>query len=340
MLVVLSLVVFVSSAFAQTPKDVFAKNGMVSAANELASKAGVEILKKGGNAVDAAVATALALNVVEFNASGIGGGGFMTIRFAKTGEVVALDYREMAPASATKDMFASEQSKKDKWSLDGGKAVAVPGWITGMHYALEKYGTMTFAQVAAPAIRLAEEGFVLHPMQNGIIADDFERLSRFNDPERVPFFKDGLPLPAGAVLKQPKLGKLFRLIGEKGPKAFYEGEVADAIVAAVNKTGGKMTLNDLKNYRMEVRTPMIGTYRGYKLYSTPPASSGGAHIIQLMNILELFPMAEYGHNSPKAMHIFAEANKLIFADRAAFMADTAFVQVPLEGLISKAYAKT
>ncbi|MBP9958025.1 MAG: gamma-glutamyltransferase family protein, partial [Synergistaceae bacterium] len=340
MLVVLSLVVFVSSAFAQTPKDVFAKNGMVSAANELASKAGVEILKKGGNAVDAAVATALALNVVEFNASGIGGGGFMTIRFAKTGEVVALDYREMAPASATKDMFASEQSKKDKWSLDGGKAVAVPGWLTGMHYALEKYGTMTFAQVAAPAIRLAEEGFTLHPMQNGIIADDFERLSRFNDPERVPFFKDGLPLPAGAVLKQPKLGKLFRLIGEKGPKAFYEGEVADAIVAAVNKTGGKMTLNDLKNYRMEVRTPMIGTYRGYKLYSTPPASSGGAHIIQLMNILELFPMAEYGHNSPKAMHVFAEANKLIFADRAAFMADTAFVQVPLEGLISKAYAKT
>lgn len=340
MLVVLSLVLFVSSAFAQAPKDVFAKNGMVSAANELASKAGVEILKKGGNAVDAAVATALALNVVEFNASGIGGGGFMTIRFAKTGEVVALDYREMAPASATKDMFASEQSKKDKWSLDGGKAVAVPGWITGMHYALEKYGTMTFAQVAAPAIRLAEEGFTLHPMQNGIIADDFERLSRFNDPERVPFFKDGLPLPAGAVLKQPKLGKLFRLIGEKGPKAFYEGEVADAIVAAVNKTGGKMTLNDLKNYRMEVRTPMIGTYRGYKLYSTPPASSGGAHIIQLMNILELFPMAEYGHNSPKAMHIFAEANKLIFADRAAFMADTAFVQVPLEGLTSKAYAKT
>ena len=340
MLVILSLVIFVPSAFAQAPKDVFAKKGMVSAANELASKAGVEILKKGGNAVDAAVATALALNVVEFNASGIGGGGFTTIRFAKTGEVVCLDYREMAPASSTKDMFASEQSKKDKWSIDGGKAVGVPGWLTGMHYALEKYGTMTFAQVAAPAIRLAEEGFPIHPMQNGIIADNFERLSRFNDPETVPFFKDGLPLPANAVLKQPKLGKLFRMVAEKGPKAFYEGEVAAAIVAAVNKAGGNMSLNDLKQYRMEVRKPMTGTYRGYTLFSTPPASSGGAHIIQLMNILELFPMAKYGHNNPKAMHVFAEANKLIFADRAAFMADTAFVQVPLEGLTSKAYAKT
>lgn len=340
MLVLLSLVFFVPSVFAQAPKDVYAKNGMVSSAHELASKAGVEILKKGGNAVDAAVATALALNVVEFNASGIGGGGFTTIRFAKTGEVVCLDYREVAPASATKDMFASEQSKKDRWSIDGGKSVGVPGWLAGMHYALEKYGTMTFAQVAVPAIRLAEEGFPLHPMQNGIITDNFDRLSQFNDPDGVPFFKDGLPLPAGAVLKQPKLGKLFRMVGEKGIKAFYEGEVAAAIAAAVNRTGGNMTLRDLKDYRMEVRKPMTGTYRGYTLFSTPPASSGGAHIIQLMNVLELFPMAEYGHNSPKAMHVFAEASKLIFADRAAFMADTAFVQIPLEGLTSKAYAKT
>lgn len=322
------------------PGDVYAKNGMVSSAHVLASEAGVEILKKGGNAVDAAVATALALNVVEFNASGIGGGGFTTIRFAKTGEVVCLDYREMAPASAKKDMFSSDAAKKERWSKDGGKAVAVPGWIEGMWYALKKYGTMSFAEVAVPAIRLAEEGFKLHPMQNGIITDNFDRLTKYNDPEQVPYFKEGLPLDAGAVLKQPNLGKLFRLIAEKGPKAFYEGPVAEAIVKAVNSNGGNMTAGDLKGYKMEVRKPVTGTYRGYKIYSMPPSSSGGAHLVQLLNILETFPMAKYGHNSQKSMHVFAEASKMIFADRTAYMADTAFTQVPLAGLISKDYAKT
>lgn len=321
------------------PGDVYAKHGMVSSAHELASQAGVEVLKKGGNAVDAAVATALALNVVEFNASGIGGGGFTTIRFARTGEVVCLDYREMAPASSTKDMFSSKQSEKERWSIDGGKAVGVPGWIEGMWYALEKYGTMSFAEVAVPAIRLAEEGFVLHPMQNGIITDNFDRLTKYNPTDQVPYFKDGLPLAAGETLKQPNLGKLFRLIGDKGPRAFYEGPVAEAIVRAVNSNGGNMTLDDLKNYGMEIRKPVTGTYRGYKIYSMPPSSSGGAHLIQLLNIMELFPMSAYGHNSPRSMHVFAEACKMIFADRTAYMADTAFTQVPLEGLISKAYAK-
>lgn len=321
------------------PGDVYAKQGMVSSAHELASLAGVEILKQGGNAVDAAVATALALNVVEFNASGIGGGGFMTIRFAKTGEVVCLDYRETAPASSTKDLFSPEQSRQERWSIDGGKSVGVPGWIAGMYYALEKYGTKSFADVAAPAIRLAEEGFQLHPSQNEIITDNFERLNKYNDPEQVPYFRDGLPLSAGDTLKQPNLGKLFRLIAEKGPRAFYEGPVAEAIVRAVNNNGGNMTTGDLKNYKMEVRVPVTGTYRGYKIYSMPPSSSGGAHLVQLLNIMELFPVAEYGHNSPKTTHVFAEACKMIFADRSVYMADTAFTQVPLDGLTSKAYAR-
>ncbi|HCD71040.1 MAG TPA: gamma-glutamyltransferase, partial [Thermovirga lienii] len=162
--------------------DVYAPKGMVSSAHELASKAGVEILKKGGNAIDAAVATALALNVVEPNASGIGGGGFMVIRFAKTGEVVVLDYREVAPKSATKDMFASDQAKKEGWSKLGGKAVGVPGQALGLWTALEKYGTMSWAEVAEPAIRLAEEGFTIVEMQQGIIADNLEKLHSFNDP--------------------------------------------------------------------------------------------------------------------------------------------------------------
>lgn len=321
------------------PGDVYARRGMVSSAHELASRAGVEVLRNGGNAVDAAVATALALNVVEFNASGIGGGGFMTVRFAKTGEVVCLDYREMAPASATKDMFSTEQSQKERWSIDGGKSVGVPGWLAGMCYALEQYGTMTFAEVAAPALRLAEDGFELHPMQNGIIADNFDRLSKYNDPQSVPYFKDGLPLAAGDTLRQPALARLFRLVGERGPRAFYEGPVAEAIVRAVNKSGGAMTMDDLKNYRMEIRRPVTGSYRGYKIYSMPPSSSGGAHLVQLLNMMELFPVRQYGHNSPAFMHVFAEACKMIFADRTAYMADTAFTEVPLDGLTSKAYAK-
>lgn len=322
------------------PGDVFAKQGMVSSAHWLASEAGVEILHKGGNAVDAAVAAALALNVVEFNASGIGGGGFMTIRFAKTGEVVCLDYRETAPASATKDMYSSEQSKKERWSIDGGKSVGVPGWIEGMWYALEKYGKLSFAEVAAPAIRLAEQGFELHVMQNGIITDNFDRLIKYNDADAVPYLKDGLPMQAGEILRQPNLGKLFRLIAEKGPRGFYEGDVAAAVINAVNRNGGNMTTDDMKNYRMAVRTPVTGTYRGYRIYSMPPSSSGGAHLIQLLNIMERFPVSQYRFNSPRSMHFFAEACKLIFADRSAYMADTAFTQVPLEGLTSKEYAKS
>ncbi len=322
------------------PFEVRATHGMVSSAHELASQAGVEILRKGGNAIDAAVATALALNVVESNASGIGGGGFTTIRFAKTGEVVCLDYRETAPASATKDMYASERSKKEKWSQDGGKAVGVPGWLAGMWYMLTTYGTLSFADAAAPAIRLAEEGFEIHPMQNQIVVDDFERLTKYNDPDSLPCLENGLPMAAGRILKNPALGKTFRLVAAGGPKAFYEGEMAQAIVDAVNAHGGAMTPADLMNYKMELRKPMSGTYRGYRLYSPPPASSGGTHIVQLLNILENFDIRAMGHNSPKAMHIMAEAMKMMFSDRAKYMADTAFTDVPLTGLASRAYART
>ncbi len=320
-------------------EEVIAKNGMVASAHELASMAGVEILKKGGNAVDAAVATALALNVVEPNASGIGGGGFMTIYNAKTKEVIVLDYREVAPASAKKDMFASEQSKKERWSVLGGKAVAVPGWLLGMWTALKDYGTMSFAEVAEPAIKLAEEGFVVHPMQTQIITDNYDKMVMYNDPKDVPFLEDGLPIEPGRILKQPQLAETFRLIAKYGPEIFYNGEIGQAIVTAVNKAGGQMTIDDLRNYKVEIRKPVMGTYRGYKIYSVPPASSGGTHIIQLLNILENFPMRYLGHNSVISLHIMVEAMKLVYADRAKYMADTAFTYVPLKGLTSKDYAK-
>ncbi|WP_040825953.1 gamma-glutamyltransferase [Thermanaerovibrio velox] len=326
-----------SSSAMAGPGDVYAPNGMVSSAHELASWAGVMIMKQGGNAVDAAVAVALALNVVEPNASGIGGGGFMTIRTAD-GKTVVVDYRETAPASATKDMFASDEAKKGKWSINGGKAVAVPGFVAGMFYVLEKYGTMSFAQVAQPAIELAEKGFKLHPMQSQIITDEYEKLQAYNDPASVPFFKDGLPMPAGEICVQKDLAKTLRILASQGKEAFYGGPIGEALVKAVNAHGGKMTLEDLKSYRVMERKPVFGTYRGYRIYSVPPASSGGTHVVELLNILENFPMGELKHNSASYLHVMAEAMKLVYADRGRYMADTAFVKVPVTGLTSKGYA--
>ncbi|NLL35935.1 MAG: gamma-glutamyltransferase [Fretibacterium sp.] len=327
-----------SAAFAVEVHDVYADKAMVSSAHELASRAGVEILKQGGNAIDATVATMLALNVVEPAASGIGGGGFSLIRFAKTGEVVFLDYRETAPASATKDMYASEQAKKELWSLEGGKAVGVPGMVLGIFTALEKYGTMTFAQVAEPAIRLAEEGFEVEPSLNTMFMDKFNILKKFNEEKDIPYFSEGLPLSAGETLKQPLLAATFRLLGEKGPSAFYDGPIGEAVVKAVNSKGGAMTLEDLKSYRLEVREPVFGTYRGYKIYSAGPASSGGTHILETLNILENFDLKALGHNTPDYLHLMAETYKRVFADRQKYMADPAFTKVPLKGLTHKGYA--
>lgn len=336
--VVLAIAMTAAAACAFDVRDVYARKGMVSSAHELASQAGVEILERGGNAIDAAVATMLALNVVEPNASGIGGGGFSTIRFAKTGEVVELDYRETAPLSATKDMYASEASKQAKESVLGGKAVGVPGIVMGIFTMLDKYGSMTFAEVAEPAIRLAEEGFEVHPMQNGIIRDEFDKLAKYSP--ACAFLPEGLPAEAGTILKQPKLASAFRLLADEGPDAFYRGPIGESVVAAVNAAGGEMSMKDLNNYKMEIRTPVKGTYRGYSIYSTPPASSGGTHIVQLLNIMENFPVNRWRHNSPEYLHHLAEAMKMVFADRQRFMADTAFVNVPLQGLASKEYAKT
>jgi len=331
------LLLSAGSAFAVDANEVYSENGMVSSAHELASKAGVEILQKGGNAIDAAMATMLALNVVEPNASGIGGGGFTTIRFAETGEVVELDYREVAPLSATRDMYASEESKKAKESVLGGKAVGVPGIVKGIFTILEKYGTMSFAEVAAPAIRLAEEGFEVHPMQTQIITDEFGKLSKYS-PDCV-FLPGGLPAETGTILKQPGIAKAFRLLASDGPDAFYNGPIGEAVVAAVNNSGGKMSMEDLRGYEMIVQKPVHGTYRGYSIYSTPPASSGGTHIVQLLNIMENFPVKALKHNSPEYLHYLAEGMKMVFADRQKYMADTAFVKVPLAGLSSKGYAK-
>lgn len=346
---ILALLLLAGSTFAAVPTvpnkplDIYAKNGMVSAAHFLASQAGLEIMARGGNAIDAAAATALALNVVEPYNIGMGGGGFITVRFAKTGEVVFLDFREFAPASARKDMYASEQAKKENWSAVGGKAAGVPGWVKGWFYALEKYGTMSFEEVVQPALRLAENGYVWTDAQVSTLMEgsNYEQLLVLNGEDAdLPYFQDGLPTPGGTVVKHPGLAKAFRLLAKDGPDAFYKGPIGEAFVKAVNSTGGNMTMEDLAKVEVRVRKPVEGNYRGYRVYSSPPPSSGGTHVIQLLNFMENFEVSKWKVNDPDLLHLWGQAQRMVFADRDKYMADTAFAKVPIEGLSSKEYAKT
>ncbi len=320
-------------------KEVYSKHGMVSSAHILASKAGVEIMQKGGNAVDAAVATSLALSVVEGHFTGIGGGGFMTIRDAKTGKVTFIDYREMAPAASTKDMFASEKAKKEKWKTYHGKAAGTPGWVAGMFYALEKYGTMSFAQVAEPAIKMAKSGWKVEPNQ----AKWYEEMSLpvidNYETKDLPFFNGEFPYKTGEHIVRADLARTYELLAQKGPSVFYNGVIGEAFVKEVRRLGGIMTMDDLKNYKLYEREPSFGTYHDYKIYSAPPASSGGTHIVQVLNILENFPMKKYAPDSAERQHITAEAIRLMFADREKYMADSDYIKVPLKGLVDKGYAK-
>ncbi|MCX5839275.1 MAG: gamma-glutamyltransferase [Deltaproteobacteria bacterium] len=325
---------------AKASGPVEAKNGMVAAAHPLASQVGVEILKKGGNAVDAAVATAFALGVVEPNASGLGGGGFILIYNAKTKGVTAIDYREMAPLKATPDMYKLTPDGKvvDNEIAVGHKAVAIPGTLAGLTLALKQHGTMSLKDVMAPATRIAEEGFIVSNTLNGIIKDNFDKLTQYPAAAAI-YLKDGLPYEAGDKLVLKDLAKSYRLIAENGPDVFYKGEIAEAIEKEMKASGkGLIRKEDLAAYKPAIRTPVRGTYRGYEIISMAPSSSGGTHIIQILNILEGYNMTKLGFQTPESLHIMAEAMKRAFADRSKYMADTDFVKVPIAGLISKKYA--
>lgn len=340
-LIFFCLVFLAEGADRHTPIDIVAENGMVAAAHPLAAQEGVEILEKGGNAIDAAVATVFALNAAEPNASGLGGGGFMLIRFAETGEIVVVDYREHAPLAATKDMFASDQAKEEYWSVVGGKAVAVPGTLMGLTTALETYGTMTLAEVMAPAISYMEEGFEITEIFSDMIKSNFEKIAACSDPENIAYFSDGLPLETGDILTQPDLAKTYREILDKGIGHFYGGELGQKVVDAVQAQGGIMTLADLKAYKPYIRKPVAGNYRGYDIYSMPPPSSGGTHLIQILNIMENFDIANMNYHGPTHVSIMAEAMKMAFADRAKYMGDPGFAKdIPIKGLTSKEYAKS
>lgn len=315
-----------------------ARNGMVASEQELATQVGLDILKRGGNAVDAGVAVGFALAVVLPNAGNIGGGGFMMIHDAKTGKNVALDFREMAPAKASRDMYLDDKGNVAPGrSLYTHLAVGVPGTVAGLTHALQKYGTMKLSDVIAPAVKLAEKGYEVSPSLALILAAERDHLGQW-DSSKAIFFKDGRPLQAGEKLVQKDLAKSLKLIGKKGPSVFYEGEIGKKIVAEMDKHNGLITAADLKNYKVVEREPVVGNYRGYQVMSMPPPSSGGIHIIQMMNILERYPLKQYGADSAQTIHLMAEAMKLAYADRAEYLGDPDFNKVPVKGLTSRAYA--
>ena len=342
----LNLIVIFSLLLAQitllesaSKKPVKAFNGMVVSSDSLATKVGIEILKKGGNAVDAAVAVGFALAVTYPQAGNIGGGGFMVIRMA-TGETVTIDYREKAPLKAHEDMFLDENGNFiPEKSQIGHLSVGVPGSVAGLLLALEKYGTMSRKEVLNPAIKLAEKGFIVNEGLANAFKNAFEHFKKF--PSTMKYFsKNGEPYKEGDKLIQKDLAKVLKLIRDKGRDGFYKGKVADLIVAEMKRGGGIITHEDLENYQPVIRKPVIGTYRGYEIISMGPPSSGGVCLIELLNILENFDLKKYGFGSSYTIHYLVEAMKRVYADRAEYLGDPDFVEIPLEKLLSKEYAKT
>lgn len=322
---------------AQIGRPVRARQGMVASTHEVASRVGVEILKRGGNAVDAAVAVAFALAVVHPAAGNLGGGGFMLIRMAD-GRASVIDYREMAPARAHRDMYLDERGDvRPEASTVGHRAVAVPGTVAGMALALERYGTMSWADVCRPAERLAREGVVLTHFEAESLKRAARLLSRFPESRRI-FLRDGRYYEEGEVFRQPELAETFRRLIEHGPREFYEGETARRIVAEMEAGGGVITLEDLRQYRAVEREPLRTMYRGYEILTVPPPSSGGVAVIEMLHILEGFDLRALGHNSSDYVHLLVEAMRRAFADRARFLGDPDFARIPVKGLTSRRYA--
>ncbi|MEJ2532085.1 MAG: gamma-glutamyltransferase [Halioglobus sp.] len=318
---------------------VVARQGMVVGTEKLASEVGLQILQQGGNAVDAAVATGFALAVTYPRAGNLGGGGFMLIHLADGNRQAFIDYRETAPAAAHRELFLDETGAVDaQRTYFSHQSAGVPGTVAGLLYALEKYGSMSREQVLAPAIALAENGFPVSFSLNYEIEARGQRLRQNPEALRLFFKADGSAYEIGETWRQPDLARTLRHIARNGRRGFYEGEVAEHITAEMAAGGGLITAQDLAQYRAVEREPVRGTFRGYEVVSAPPPSSGGIHILQILNILEGYDLAKMGHNSAAYLHRLTEAMKFAFADRSEYLGDPDFVDVPVQRLIDKRYA--
>lgn len=328
-----------AASFAQRTA-VEAEHGIVSSVHGLASEAGVEIMREGGNAVDAAVATGFALAVVFPYAGNLGGGGFMLIHLAD-GRDIAIDYRETAPAAATRDMYLDAQGKLIQGlggSLHGWRASGVPGTVAGLAYAFQKYGSgkVTWAQVIEPARRLAADGHLVTQGTATAFREYGSRFQPFADSKRI-FLAGGAYLKTGDLWRQPELAATLARIQRDGAKDFYEGETAHLIADSMAKNGGTITLADLKAYHAIERTPLRGTYRGYEIVTMPPPSSGGIALLQMLGMIEPFDVKALGFNSAAKIHLFTEVMRRAFRDRAEYLGDPDFVKVPVAGLLDRKY---
>ncbi|RVD54847.1 gamma-glutamyltransferase [Mesorhizobium sp. M2D.F.Ca.ET.185.01.1.1] len=328
-----------AAVFAASPAPAKGEHGMVVTAQHLATEVGVDVLKKGGNAVDAAVAVGYALAVVYPNAGNIGGGGFMTVRM-KDGRTTFIDFRERAPLAATKTMYLDKDGNPMKGaSLDGYLAVGVPGSVAGFEMAREKYGTQSRQDLMAPAIAYARDGFVLNQGDAASFAGSADRLAK--DPAAAAIFlkKDGKPYGIGEKLVQPDLAASLSAISEKGPDAFYKGAIADEIVKASGAKGGILAKGDFEQYAVRELKPVTCDYRGYEIISSPPPSSGGVIICEILNVLEGYPLSYLGSGSAETVHVMVEAMRHAYVDRNSALGDPDFVDNPVSKLLDKNYAK-
>jgi gamma-glutamyltranspeptidase/glutathione hydrolase len=318
-----------------------AEHGMVVAQEKIAAQIGADILRQGGSAVDAAVATGFAMAVTYPRAGNIGGGGFMVIHLAGRNEDVAIDYREAAPQATRRDIFLGADGKPDNTkSRDSALSIGVPGTVAGLSLALEKYGSgnFTLAQLVKPAIDLARDGFALADDMADTLPDGQRRLSHWPASTKIFSHPDGTSLRDGDQLVQSDLAATLTAIAEQGPSGFYQGPVAEKLVKAIDDAGGIMTLDDLKSYQAIIRTPVRGSYRGYDIISMPLPSSGGTVLLETLNILEGFPLGDLKPGSATSLHLLIEAMKRAYADRARYLGDPAFVNAPIVTLIAKDYA--
>jgi len=324
-----------------TVRAITAEHGMVVAQERLAAQIGADILRQGGNAIDAAVATGFALAVTYPRAGNIGGGGFMVIHSAARSEDVAIDYRETAPNAITPDVFLGADGKPDSdKSRNSALGIGVPGTVAGLTLALEKYGSgrFTLAQILAPSIELARGGFAVADDMADTLSDMYRRMGRWPNGAKGFLRSDGTPLREGDRLIQPDLAATLTAIAEQGPRGFYEGPVAERLAKSVRDSGGLMTSDDLKSYQAAILTPVRGTYRGYDIVSMPLPSSGGTVLLQTLNILEGFPMADMKQGAAPSLHVMIEAMKRAYADRARYLGDSAVVNAPVNVMITKEYA--